>query len=400
MVKQRRFALQKTPFLRLADGKQDTTTIMRDFLIALVPLMLFAWFKNGILPFISTNPAIKTTFFEMLYPLIFMITGALTTFFIEGIYFALVEKIQKPKELMQKLQLSYALIPGLLLGMLLPLYTPLWLLVVGSAFAVIVGKLLYGGFGHNIFNPALLGYLFVMVGYYGVILNAGGILNPIEADAIVSATPLTNFSANQFADIESLIAPYGTIWDFFLGTIPGSMAETSALFILLAGVFLVIRRVISWRIPVLYIGSVFVLTYIIGAFNGYATNLNYSLFHIFSGGLFFGAMFMATEPVTKPKTPNGEVLYALFLGVLTVLFRFVGTFPEGVASAIIVMNLFAIILDRISAKTRVQTKRSKVVITYAVFAAILLVISLYTITKSIEPASANEIVEVIRHGMY
>lgn len=400
MAAQRRFALQKTPFLRLADGNRDTTTIMRDFMIALVPLMLFAWFKNGILPFINPNPALKTTFFEMIYPLLFMVIGALTTFLIEGIYFALVLKIQDRKELFQKLRLSYALIPGLLLGMLLPLYTPLWLLVVGSAFAVIIGKLIYGGFGHNIFNPALLGYLFVMVAYYGVILNNGGLLNSIEADALVSATPLTNFASNQFAGLDVLITPYGSIWDFFLGTVPGAMAETSALFILIGGVYLVVRRVISWRIPVIYIGSVFVLAYIIGAFNGYATNLNYALFHIFSGGLFFGAMFMATEPVTKPKTPNGEVLYALFLGVLTVLFRFVGSFPEGVASAIIIMNLFSLILDRISAKTRVETKRSKIVLTYAVFAVILLVISAYAVTKSIEPTTANEIVEVMTNGIY
>src|SRR5690606_26072753 len=111
-----------------------------------------------------------------------------------------------------------------------------------------------------------------------------------------------------------------------------------------------------------------------------------------------GAMFMATEPVTKPKTPNGEVLYALFLGVLTVLFRFVGSFPEGVASAIIIMNLFSLILDRISAKTRVETKRSKIVFTYAVFAVILLAISAYAVTKSIEPTTANEIVEVMTNG--
>lgn len=403
MTQQRRFSLDKAPFIRQADVKKgigSTNVMMRDFIIALIPLIVFAWVKNGLLPFLSSNPATKITFFEMLYPLLFILIGGLTSFLIEGLYYSLFYK-HKGEELLTKLSTSYAVIPGLLLAMILPQNTPIWTLLIGCIFATVIAKLLFGGFGHNIFNPALVGYLFVMIAYVGVINKNGGFLNPIEADAVVTATPLTNFASNPHANLDQLISPYGTILDFFIGLRPGSAAETSALLCIVAAIYLSFRKVINWRIPVIYVGVVFILSYIIGAFNGYALDLRYALFHIFSGGLMFGAVFMATEPVTGPKTPNGKIIYAVSLGVLTVLFRFVGAFPEGVASALITMNLLTILLDRICAKLRVSENRTKVSLTYGVIALILIAISAYSINKSIpKTTSGQDIVEVTYNDIY
>jgi len=190
---------------------------------------------------------------------------------------------------------------------------------------------------------------------------------------------MTNFSANPLASIDVLVGSYGNLGNFLLGTIPGSLGETSALLCIAAFVYLVVRKVIKWQVPVIYVGPVFILTYIIGAFNGYALDLRYPLFGILSGGLMFGAVFMATEPVTTPKTPNGKIIFAFGLGVLTILFRYKSNMPEGVGSAIIVMNLFTVIIDRLAARTRIEPKKSKIALRYGTIALLLIGISSYPI---------------------
>lgn len=373
MAEQKRFNVGKNPYIRKADtAVYGTNIMMRDFLISLLPLILFAWFKNGILPLIDGN----ATVLQMLYPLIFVIVGGLSTYLIEGLYYLI---FLKEENIIEKLRKSYAIIPGVLLAMVLPLNTPIWLLIIGSIFAVVVGKLLFGGFGYNIFNPALLGYVFLSVAFYGVIVESGGALNATESLEIVSqATPLANFFNNMSQPLDDAISPYGNLLDFFIGFIPGSIAETSALLCIVSFVFLLVRRVINWRIPVIYVGTVFVFTYLIGATNGYATDLRYPLFQILSGGLFFGAVFMATEPVTSPRTPNGEIVFALFLGVLTVMLRFLKN-PEGVATSILFMNLFTPLIDRMFAETRVADKPSKKVMSYVYVGIIILAVVGFTL---------------------
>ncbi len=168
----------------------------------------------------------------------------------------------------------------------------------------------------------------------------------------------------------------------FLGFTPGALAETSALLCLLAFIFLTIRKTIDWRIPTIYVGSVFVLTYIIGAINGYAGTLNYALFGVLNGGLMFGAVFMATEPVTSPRNPNGVILYSFGLGALTVLFRFASSMPEGVATSILIMNMFTAALERFSAKLRVEPNKRKVVVSYALIGLLFAGIGTLAVVKN------------------
>ncbi|MGD9887191.1 MAG: RnfABCDGE type electron transport complex subunit D [Bacilli bacterium] len=377
MNNQRKLILGKEPFIRKADNPAyGTKIIMRDFILALLPLIIFAWIKNGLLPFINHD---ITSVWRMLYPLIFIIMGGLTAVIVEFVYYRFLLKDQNYKKTLKN---SFGAIPGLLLAMILSISTPLWVLIIGVVFAVVIGKLLFGGFGNNIFNPALIGYLFLTAAYYSAISSGNGFLNPSEI--IAGATPMTILKQDPIANVAVLINQYG-LWKMFLGLVPGAIAETSALLCLVAMIFLIIRKVINWRIPAFFLGTVFVLTYIIGAFNGYGLSLEFALFSLFNGGLMFGAVFMATEPVTSPKTPNGKIIFAIGLGVLTVLFRFKGNMPEGVASSILIMNLFTVIIDRTSAKLRVSGNFKKMVLTYSLIGLLFAGIGVYAMSGYTTP---------------
>ena len=229
--------------------------------------------------------------------------------------------------------------------------------------------MLYGGFGNNIFNPALIGCLFVLTAYSSIILSNGGYLNSYEIDTIGGATPLSNIESG-IGSYDTLVRPYGNLFDFFIGNIPGSVGETSSLLCLLGLIYLSIKKVIKTKIPLIYIGTVFVLTLIIGSING--LGIWYPLFQILSGGLMFGAIFMATDPVTSPTTSLGQIIYALCLGIITVICRYLTIYPEGVLTSILIMNMFVFILDKIGIKTKNYIK--KMIISISII--ILLVIPL------------------------
>ena len=332
------------PFIK---SKNSTTKIMNHLLIALTPIIIFAFIKNGIIPYKNGS----TNIIGLFYPLFFILISTASTFIFETIYICLFKK----ENIKHSLKHGYSLLPGLFLGLILPLNTPILLVILAALVSSIIAKMLFGGFGNNIFNPALVGRLFIISAYAIVIGKNGGYLNPSEIDAVASATPLTNASLiNGIGTYETLVKPYGSLMNFFIGTIPGSVGETSALLCLLGFVYLTFKKAIKWKIPVTYILTVFAITYVIGGMNN--LGIWYPLFQIFSGGLMFGAIFMATDPVTSPVTPIGQILYGLFLGILTVVFRFLTPFPEGVLTSILTMNMFVMILDKIGSLARFNFK--------------------------------------------
>ena len=224
-----------------------------------------------------------------------------------------------------------AMVTGLLFAMTLPVNVPLWIAAGGSAFAILAVKLLCGGLGQNIFNPALLARAFVMLLFPVALTN----YSIPGVDAVTSATPLHHMVMPAL--------PEESIVDMFLGICPGSIGELSALALLTGGVYLVARKVISARIPVAYLGTVAIVTLVF-----YKTDdaLSWMLYQLFSGGLMLGAIFMATDYVTSPVTKVGQYIYGIGCGVLTVLFRYFGLFPEGVTYAILLMNLCVWTIDR------------------------------------------------------
>ena len=233
-----------------------------------------------------------------------------------------------------------AMVTGLLLAMTLPHTVPYWMAAVGSAFAIIFVKMLCGGLGQNIFNPALTARAFLML------IFPVGLTRYVGVDGVASATPLHHMVMPALPE-ESLL-------DMFLGNCPGSIGEISALALLVGGAYLVYRKVISVRIPAAYIGTVAIMTLVF-----YRTEQPFAWmgYQLLSGGLLLGAIFMATDYATSPATPMGQIVYGVGCGALTVFFRYFGLFPEGVTYAILIMNALVWLIDRHTAPRRFGVKK-------------------------------------------
>ena len=235
-----------------------------------------------------------------------------------------------------------ALVTGMLLALTLPASVPLGIALLGSVFAIVLAKCMCGGLGQNILNPALAARAFLMLLFPAALTRYEAI------DGISSATPLHRMAMPAL--------PEYSLMDMFLGRIPGSIGELSALALLLGGVFLVARKVISPKIPLAYLGSVAVLTLI---FSKTGSPVVWMLYSVLGGGVMLGAIFMATDYATSPVTPMGQILYGIGCGVLTVFFRYFGLFPEGVTYAILPMNLATWGIDRITAPRRFGVKKGE-----------------------------------------
>ena len=241
------------PFLR---SKNSTNKIMLHLLVALLPIIIFTVYKNGYIPYSHG----LISFIEMFNPLLTIFIGALTSFVVESIYALILKKKNYIKN-------SYAFFPRLFLALILPLHTPIYIVVIGSVIASI-SKIIFGGFGKNMFNPALVGYLFIIL-VFSSILTTDNYFNQYELDTISSPTPLTNASmVSGIGSYDELVEPYGDLSNFLIGTIPGSLAETSALLCIVAYIYLSFTKTIKWRIPLVYVATVFIITFGIGRLLG------------------------------------------------------------------------------------------------------------------------------------
>lgn len=350
-------------------SKNNTSKMMRNLFISLIPIILFSFYKNGIIPYMHN----KVSLLGMFYPLLFIFVGIASSFIYELIYTRIFMK-KRGLELKEITRNSFSIFPGLFVALVLPLSTPISILLFGTFMATIFGKMIYGGFGYNIFNPALIGCLFVLTTYSNVIVNNGGYFNAYELDTISSATPLSIVSNNISYDI--LVKPFGSLWNFFFGFIPGSVGEVSFFLCLIACIYLTITKTIKWKIPVSYIATVFIITFIVGLNNN--LGIWYPLFQIMSGGLAFGAVFMATDPVTSPTTSFGQVLYGISLGILTLVCRYLTPYPEGVLTSILTLNMFVFILDKIGIRNKNYIKKMILSLIAVLFVAISLTINFNT----------------------
>lgn len=296
--------------------------------------------------------------------LILLVTGALTAVIVE----ALMQLALKKKVTAYD---GSAVITGLLIAMNVPPLAPPWMVAIGTAFAIIIVKQLFGGLGFNIFNPALTARAFMLASWpvhmttgwrpfsNGSVLSADASNTALfpEAvfDVLTHATPLTalkegagilaenNVSFEQFCSF--LFSPE-MLWSEFVGSVGGCVGETSALLLLLGGIFLLIRKVITWHIPVAFIGSVAVFTFIYYTMIGYPSAHMIALSHVLTGGLILGAFFMATDMVTSPVTAKGMLLFGLGCGFITFVIRIWGGYPEGVSYSILLMNAVVPLIDR------------------------------------------------------
>jgi electron transport complex protein RnfD len=252
----------------------------------------------------------------------------------------------------ESLRDASGILTGLLLGLTLPPGLPLWMAFLGGVVAISLGKIIWGGLGHNLFNPALLGRAFLLATFpiamttWVSATGDGGFFNIYQSnlalpfmqapvDGMSSATPLGLMKFEQQAT---------PLTSLMLGKTTGSLGETSGLLLILGGIYLWLRRALDWRIPVSILLTVIVFSFVLGFFD--ATRFPTPLFSVFSGGLLLGAIYMATDPVTSPLTPKGAWIFGIGTGVLVMLIRVFGGLPEGVMYAILLMNAATPLIDR------------------------------------------------------
>ena len=294
-----------------------TQTIMRDVLIALTPALIGS-----------------VVFFGFRALLVTLVSVAACVFF-EWAWCKLMKKHCKVYDLS-------AVVTGVLLAFVCPPTIEYWMIILGAAFAILLVKMLFGGIGRNIVNPALAGRAFMFswpvamstwqkVGFANAASVFGG-----TADAVTAPTPLAAMHQGQL--------PTDSLLNAFVGNVGGSIGETSALLLLVGFAYLLARKVITARIPLAYIGTVAVLTFL---FPMGHDPLVWMAYQLFTGGLMLGAIFMATDYVTSPITKMGQIIYGIGCGVLTVMIRYFGGYNEGVSYAILCMNLTVVLLDRI-----------------------------------------------------
>ena len=292
---------------------KDTCRLMLDVIIALIPAIIVGVLQFG------------------LYPLVLLLTGVCSAVFWEWGYRRLFKKEASIGDLS-------AVLTGLLLALTMPPSAPWWLPVIGTFFGIVVVKQLYGGIGKNFLNPALAGRAFLFSSY-ATIMASWSVPNALSGtvDGVSMATPLAGLYGDG-------LPAYFTAKSMFMGFLPGCIGEISTFAILLGFAYLLWRNVISWRIPLSFVGTVALLTLIFGK-TGYS-NVEWMLCNIFSGGLMFGAVFMATDYSTSPVTLKGQLVYGAGCGALVVLIRYFGGFPEGVTYAILIMNLCTWAIDK------------------------------------------------------
>lgn len=297
---------------------ESTSTIMLDVIIALLPAI------------------IAGTYYFGARAAVLVITTVLSALIFEHLWSVAFKKPTTVWDLS-------AIVSGIILALNLPVAVPLWLPVVGSFFMIIIVKMCFGGIGQNFMNPAAAARAFLMASWPVYMTTWVAPFAKLSffatPDVISTATPLAIIKGTE----ATMQMP--NILTLYFGRTGGSIGETSAFAILIGAVYLLYRGTINWKVPTFYVGTVAVLVYIFGGEGLFTGNV---LYHIFSGGLLFGAVFMATDYTTSPVTAKGRIIFGIGLGILTVLIRFRGGYPEGVCYAILLMNILTPLIDKVT----------------------------------------------------
>ena len=300
----------------------STERIMRDLTIGLSIIYAFALYKAYLL---GTSYLVNA--------LALMASALITAIVTESIYAKFVKQPVVPY-----LKHSFGWVTAMILVLMVPVNTRLYAMVIGTFSAIYFGKLVFGGFGQNVFNPAGVGRAFMLISF----------ASAMKADLVTSATPTSTLSSAGWLlsaeGFETFLSDFGGLGNLFFGNYAGAMGETSTLLIILMGIYFAVREVIDWRVPVTYIGIIFLTTLCIGLSHG--LGLEYALFHCLTGGAMFGAVFMLTDPVTNPNTRAGRIVFAASAAFITLIIRFFANLPEGVLFSILLVNMLTPAIDK------------------------------------------------------
>lgn len=311
-----KFIVSSSPHIR---SNEDTSYIMKQVVLALVPATLAAVYYFRI---------------NALFVMFFCILGTVGAEF-------LWQKICKQKSTIGDFS---AVVTGLLLAFNVPAVLPWWMCILGGAFAIIVVKMVFGGLGNNFVNPALAGRAFLLASF-PVAMTAWtktGVnwVTMKSLDAVSTATPLS-FLKTGVSGLEPLRESGVSLLDMALGNIGGCIGETCAILILLGGIYLIYKGIISYIMPVCYLGTIFVLSFLLGGFS-----FEFAMFQILAGGVILGAFFMLTDYTTSPMTQKGQVVYAVLAGVIATVIRLYGGYPEGCSYSILLANVATPLIDK------------------------------------------------------
>lgn len=360
-----KFTFNASPNLR---QKKTTKNIMSELIVGLLVVYAFSLY------FYYTRYDMD----RMLQSLKLMGVALIVAFATESLW-ALITKQKVAKFVLN----SFGGVTAIILTLMCDINVTPYALGVATFFAIFFGKLIFGGFGQNIFNPAAFGRAIIFVAFAAS-----------SADVLTGVTP-TTLMATKFnwlpvdgALFDQLMESVGGLSNLFTGWYAGALGETSALLLLIVGVVLAIRKVIDWRVPTIYIATIFVLGAFIGLFSGMENWLAYAAFHVLAGGAMFGAVFMLTDPVTSPTSASGRVIFALGAGILTVLIRVKANYPEGVLFSILIMNLLTPMIEKALDGNQFQVRKKAGVIFGVV--ALLGLGTTALVTSVLEPAKAEE----------
>ena len=314
MTELKNLKVSSSPHIRNEDS---TRQIMLDVAIALLPALAVAVFVFGARSLVMTVISVLgCVFFEWLYN----------------------KLLKKPMTIGD----GSAVVTGMLLAYTLPVTAPYWVVLIGDFFAIIIVKCLYGGIGQNFINPALGGRAFLMASWPVAMTT----WCKVQTSLPLFTAPEITSSATPLTFLKEGLVPNVSLQNAALGMVGGSMGEVSALALLIGGVYLLYRRVISWHIPVSFIGTVAVITFLFP--KGDMSGATFMAYELLCGGLMLGAIFMATDYATSPVTKKGQLIYGVGCGLLTVLIRYLGSYPEGVSYAILLMNACCFLIEKIS----------------------------------------------------
>jgi len=332
-----------SPYLRRPQA--TVSRMMSDVVIALLPVVAFAIYSFG------------------LSALWVILTATLTMLATEYIYYLI---INKGKEKPFTLKNYSALVSGLIFGLTLADGTPLWVIVVTGSLGLLLAKLFFGGLGQNIFNPAALARVLVFVNFSTLTTYTANV------DSVAGATYLQSISEGGSLFGNNILATY-PLMNLFTGIgLPGSLGEVSAILIIVGAIYLALRHSFEVRIPIVYVGTVFVLASSVALYKG--LGIWYPLSQVFSGGLLFGSLFMATDPITSPINKPGRVYYAFALGFVTYIIRLFGALPEGVVFSILIMNMFVPAFDYFKWSNPRFTNKGNYIFAGVILTSILIVL--------------------------
>lgn len=324
---------------------------------------------------------------------VILLACSLVTCFVCEAVFAKIKKL----DIKDVITHSFGWVTCLILVMMCPITITPYAVIIATFFAIVVGRLVFGGFGNNIFNPAAVGRAVIFASFSGAATNLATGATPTG----VLATTFKWLPGTE-ASLQSFLDYCGGFKSLFLGLYPGAIGETCTLLILLVGVFLIVRNVIDWRVPVFYLGTIFVITMIVAllegieSYHGVPGWLWYPALHLLTGGVVFGAVFMLTDPVTMPTVPSGRIFFAMMAAVITVLIRMKGNYPEGCLYSILIMNCFTPMIEQaLDAPQLKQMKKAWVLIACA---AVLGIGTAFYASSTIRPVNAPREVETSATG--